>query len=90
MKDEISLVVLDMMMPGMDGGETFDRIHAIEPTMPVLLSSGYSVNGKATKIIQRGCNGFIQKPFNLTELSQTIRRILEDAGGTGKKISRTN
>jgi two-component system, cell cycle sensor histidine kinase and response regulator CckA len=79
MDEAISLIILDMMMPGMDGGKTFDRIREIEPTIPVLLSSGYSLNGKATGIIQRGCNGFIQKPFNLSELSQKIRRIIEDA-----------
>jgi PAS domain S-box-containing protein len=76
----ISLIVLDMMMPGMDGGKTFDRIREIAPDIPVLLSSGYSINGKAKEIIERGCNGFIQKPFNLSELSQKIRRIVK-AGG---------
>jgi two-component system cell cycle sensor histidine kinase/response regulator CckA len=76
----IGLIVLDMMMPGMDGGKTFDRIREIAPDIPVLLSSGYSINGKAKEIIERGCNGFIQKPFNLSELSQKIRRIIKADG----------
>jgi CheY-like chemotaxis protein len=75
--DTINLVILDMIMPDMDGGTTFDRIRAIMPKMPVLLSSGYSQNGQAIDIMQKGCNGFIQKPYTLANLSQKIRRILE-------------
>ncbi len=72
----IDLVILDMIMPGIDGGKTFDRIHAIRPSLPVLLSSGYSIDGQASSIIQRGCNGFIQKPFNLSRLSVKVRQVL--------------
>jgi len=46
-------------MPGMDGGKVFDRIKEIRPQMPVMLSSGYTINGQATAIMSRGCNGFI-------------------------------
>jgi PAS domain S-box-containing protein len=76
---QINLVILDMIMPGMDGGATFDRIRQIHPDMPVLLSSGYAINGHADKIMHRGCNGFIQKPYNFSELSQKIRKVLDDA-----------
>ena len=48
---QIDLVILDLIMPGMDGGKTFDRIREIHPKMPVLLSSGYAINGKTTDII---------------------------------------
>jgi two-component system cell cycle sensor histidine kinase/response regulator CckA len=75
-KDGIDLVILDMIMPGVSGGETFDRIKAINPEVKVLLSSGYSINGQATEILKRGCNGFIQKPFRMTELSHKIREAL--------------
>lgn len=73
----IDLVILDMIMPGMDGGKTFDRIREIHPQMPVLLSSGYAVDGQSSEILRRGCNGFIQKPFNIEKLSQKIRNILK-------------
>jgi two-component system cell cycle sensor histidine kinase/response regulator CckA len=73
----IDLVILDLIMPGSDGGMVFDRIREIDPAMPVILSSGYSLNGQAQQIIQRGCNGFIQKPFNISELSQKIRKVLD-------------
>lgn len=74
------LVILDMIMPGMGGGETFDRLKALNPNIKVLLSSGYSVDGQATKILERGCNGFIQKPFNINELSEKMREILKENG----------
>jgi two-component system, cell cycle sensor histidine kinase and response regulator CckA len=75
--DKISMVLLDMIMPGMDGGKTFDLIREIKPEMPVLLSSGYALDGQAEKIMERGCDGFIQKPFQITELSQKVRKILD-------------
>ena len=59
------------------GSETYDRLRAINPEVKVLLSSGYSINGQATKILNRGCNGFIQKPFAMKELSDKIREILQ-------------
>jgi CheY-like chemotaxis protein len=75
---EIDLVVMDMIMPGMSGGETFDRLKQINPRVKVLLSSGYSINGQASQIMERGCDGFIQKPFNLQQLSAKLRQILDD------------
>ena len=73
---EIDLVIMDMIMPGMSGGETFDRLRNISQDIKVLLSSGYSLNGQATKILRRGCDGFIQKPFNLTDLAEKIGSII--------------
>jgi len=74
--EDIDLVVLDLVMPGMSGSQVFDRIREIRPQVPVLLSSGYSMNGQAQDIMARGCNGFLQKPFNLPELSQKIDHIM--------------
>ena len=75
--DEIDLVIVDMVMPDMGGGETYDIIKKINPNVKVLLSSGYSINGHATEILERGCNGFIQKPFNMKQLSQKIKEVLD-------------
>jgi two-component system cell cycle sensor histidine kinase/response regulator CckA len=77
-KDKIDMVILDMIMPDMSGGETFDRLREINPDIKVLLSSGYSINGQATQIIDRGCNGFIHKPFNMKQLSRKLREILDN------------
>jgi PAS domain S-box-containing protein len=74
---QIDLVILDMVMPEMGGGETYDRLKRVNPEVRVLLSSGYSLNGQAQKILDRGCDGFIQKPFNLEELSHKMREIFD-------------
>ena len=74
--DKIDLVIMDLIMPGMNGGETFDRLKKVNPEIKVLLSSGYSINGQASKILERGCDGFIQKPFNLIQLSDKIQQII--------------
>jgi CheY-like chemotaxis protein len=76
-KADIDLVILDMIMPGMGGGEVYDRLKEIEPNIKVLLSSGYSINGQAQEILDRGCDGFIQKPFDIKALSRKIRESLE-------------
>jgi len=73
---QIDLVIMDMIMPGMGGGEAYDRLKQINPEVKVLLSSGYSVDGQATKILDRGCDGFIQKPFNMKQLADKIRSII--------------
>jgi CheY-like chemotaxis protein len=75
-KNQINMVILDVIMPDMGGGETYDRLKKINPDIKVLLSSGYSINGQASEIMNRGCNGFIQKPFNMEQLSMKIRDIL--------------
>jgi CheY-like chemotaxis protein len=80
---EISLVVLDMVMPGMGGSELFDRIKVAAPGVRVLLSSGYSLSGQAAEIFDRGCHGFIQKPFDIATLSNKVREILDDPGEGG-------
>jgi DNA-binding NtrC family response regulator len=76
MGGEIDLVVLDLIMPGIPGSKVFHRIREIHPNMPVILSSGYSINGQAKEIMDQGCNGFLQKPFNLSELSQKIYHVM--------------
>jgi CheY-like chemotaxis protein len=78
-KETIDLVMLDMIMPGMSGGETFTALKQIDADVKVLLSSGYSINGQAQGILDQGCQGFIQKPFGMKELSIKLRQLL-DAG----------
>jgi two-component system cell cycle sensor histidine kinase/response regulator CckA len=75
--DRIDLVILDIVLPDIGGGEVFDRIKGANPNAKVLLSSGYSIEGQATAILERGCDGFIQKPFRMQELFCKMREILE-------------
>ena len=64
-------------MPGISGGETFDRLREIDPGIKVLLSSGYSIEGQAQEIMDRGCDGFLQKPFHLANLSRKVRERMD-------------
>ena len=76
-KDKIQMVILDIIMPDMGGGEVYDKIKAINPEVKVLLSSGYSVDGQAIELLERGCDGFMQKPFTMEELSGKITQIMK-------------
>lgn len=75
-REQIDLVILDMIMPGMGGRKTFNALKAINPDIKILLASGYSLNGEAQKLLNQGCDGFIQKPFRIQELSTKIRDVL--------------
>lgn len=75
-QERVDLVILDMILPEMSGGEIFDRLKEINPDVKVLLASGYSLEGEARQILERGCRGFIQKPFTISELSVKLRKIL--------------
>jgi PAS domain S-box-containing protein len=74
--NRIDLVILDMIMPGLNGKETFEALRRLNPAVKVLLSSGYSLNGPAGEIMASGCRGFIQKPFSAAELSAKVREVL--------------
>jgi two-component system cell cycle sensor histidine kinase/response regulator CckA len=75
--EEIDLVLLDMVLPGMGGGEIFNRLKELDPDVRVLLSSGYSLNGEAQEILDRGCDGFIQKPYRVNTLTKALKEIME-------------
>ncbi len=85
-RDAISLVIMDMIMPHMGGGQAYDKIKKINPDAKVLLSSGYSIDGQAQEILDRGCDGFIQKPFSMEQLAAKINEILTDPDKPELKI----
>jgi len=74
----LDLVALDMIMPEMNGRDTYEELIRINPKVKVLLVSGYSLNKQIEELMGLGCNGFIQKPFDIVQLSQKIREVLED------------
>ena len=69
-------MILDMIIPDMDGAQIFHRLKRLAPEVKVLLASGYSLKGKAAALLENGCSGFIQKPFNLQALSRKLEAIL--------------
>ena len=75
-RNRIDLVVLDMIMPGMNGKKVFDQLREMDPGVSIILSTGYSMDGEASHLMTRGCSGFIQKPFGIKELSQKIREVM--------------
>ena len=76
-KDNIHLVMLDMIMPGLSGSETYDELKLINPEVKVLLSTGYSASDQAKKIMDSGCQALIQKPFRIADISKKIREVLD-------------
>jgi two-component system cell cycle sensor histidine kinase/response regulator CckA len=77
-RDKIKMVILDIIMPDMGGGAVYEKIKPINPDVKVLLSSGYSVDGQAIELLEAGCDGFLQKPFTMEELSKKIGQILDN------------
>lgn len=75
--NKIDLVVLDMVMPEMGGGETYEILKKANPSMKCILASGYSINGQAAEIMKKGVEAFIQKPFTMGELATVVRRVLD-------------
>ena len=73
--DDIAMVILDFIMPEMDGSETFAELVKIDPRVKVLLSSGYSIDDKIESLLQKGLKGFMQKPYDLSLLSREIERL---------------
>jgi CheY-like chemotaxis protein len=76
-QNEIDMVILDMIMPEMDGGETFNMLKSIDPGVKVILSSGYSADARSTRMMEQGCYGFIQKPYSVNTLSQKVKEVLD-------------
>jgi two-component system, cell cycle sensor histidine kinase and response regulator CckA len=88
-RDEIDVIILDMIMPGMGGDVTFDELQLINPSVRVILASGYSLSESAKNILDRGAISFIQKPYSISDLSAKISDALSVNSITfGYNISR--
>jgi DNA-binding NtrC family response regulator len=75
-KDDIDLVILDMIMPGDNGAVTYKKLKMINPGIKVLISSGFWKDLNVKAILGDGRNSFIQKPFKFAELNKKIDSIL--------------
>jgi two-component system, cell cycle sensor histidine kinase and response regulator CckA len=76
-KDEIDLVIQDMVMPGMNGAEIFRTLKKINPKVKVILASGYVMNKQIAAVMDQGCRAFMPKPFRLEDLSAKVREVLD-------------
>lgn len=77
-QDAIGCVVLDLTMPGMDGKETFSRLRDLAPGLPIIISSGLSAEQVSAQFEDGPTIAFIQKPYQVAELSSTIQSILKN------------
>lgn len=80
---EISAVLLDLTMPHMDGDEAFKRISAINPDVPVIMSSGYSEIDASTRFAGKKVAGFIQKPYRIGQLLAKLSEAMGEESGRG-------
>jgi PAS domain S-box-containing protein len=79
------IVVLDMVMPVMDGASCFRALQAMNPGVRALLSTGYDINDRAQEVLNSGMRGYVRKPYRLHELAAAI-----DAALTGEPTPRGN
>jgi len=76
--DSIELVILDMLMPGMDGIETFGRLKEIDPDVRVIISTGYSDSEQTNRLIKADVKHLLRKPYRIAELIDIVRLTLMD------------
>ncbi len=74
--ESVDLVLLDLVMPGLGGEETFARLRAINPSVPIVIASGYSQGQEVENLLREGAVGFLPKPFSLGELTRVMQRHL--------------
>lgn len=70
------LIVLDMIMPELNGKDTYFEMKKVKDDFNVIISSGYAMDGEVQKILDAGAQAFIQKPFSIDELSKKIAEVM--------------
>jgi CheY-like chemotaxis protein len=77
---DIGMVILDLTMPQMDGEQCFRELKAMDPTLRIFMSSGFSEHDVTTKFAGKGLAGFIPKPYKLSDLSRKLRESRAEEG----------
>ncbi len=83
----LDAALLDLGLPDMDGGQIFPLLKEARPHMKVIVCSGYSLEGPARQLLRDGAEGFIQKPFTLSALSETLKSALAPEGDANESPS---
>lgn len=83
--DTIDVVLLDMLMPVMDGTECFHKLQEIDPGVSVIISSGFTRDADLHRMREDGLQGFVRKPYNLAELSMVVAQVLRE--GTAEPVT---
>ncbi len=78
-KENISLVILDLIMPEMGGKQCLEELLKIDPRARVLIASGFGATGQAKEAIETGAGGFVDKPYDMKRLLQDVRKVLDQS-----------
>jgi two-component system cell cycle sensor histidine kinase/response regulator CckA len=76
--DEIALVLVDLTMPRMNGADTLHGLRLLDPSVRVIISSGYTEHDIASRFAGKGPTGFLQKPYTLAQMAERLRVALDD------------
>ena len=79
-RQDISLVILDLIMPEMGGKQCLEEVLKIDPQARVLIASGYSVTGSSSEALAVGAKGSVNKPYDMRALLATVREVLDEEG----------
>ncbi len=75
--DSISLVILDLIMPEMGGKQCLEALIEIDPTVQILIASGFAANGRTKEALEAGAKGYLNKPYNVKEMLESVREVLD-------------
>jgi CheY-like chemotaxis protein len=73
---DVALVILDVVMPGLGGNETYRRLRGIDSSIPVLFSSGLTPEQGVSEVLGDGASGFIPKPYGISDLTRAVSSAL--------------
>jgi DNA-binding response OmpR family regulator len=79
LKGRIHMVLLDMVMPGMDGEATFHALRKVDENVPILLTSGFTAEDRSQRLIEQGAKGLVHKPYKSEELAARVREVLSES-----------
>ena len=74
---EIDIVLLDMIMPKMNGSDAFYKMKKIDADCKIIIASGYTQDENIEDLIQNGLAGFINKPFRISDISQLLNDVIK-------------
>jgi len=77
-KSKIDLIILDLMMPAMNGYEAFKEIKAMDPCSKIILCTGYVADDSVQEMLNNGVKGLLKKPYRIEDLSRAVRLVLDE------------
>jgi two-component system cell cycle sensor histidine kinase/response regulator CckA len=75
---DISLVILDLVMPGMGGKQCLGRLLKMNPEAKVVIASGYSISGNAKDVLEAGARAFVSKPYEINQMLGVVRKVIDE------------